>query len=262
MTEKRAWLYDLLFVGVLLIAGILRFGGVGWGEGYHQHPDELFLMGVLDNLRAHACNDTSIPVDSCPVGQQRWMTIGEYFDSDTSTLSPYNRGNSFFVYGDLPMTVARVAMEATGNDELGKSKFFARQLSALADLLTIFILYLFVSSLYGRKVGLIAAAFSAFAVMQIQQSHFFTSDLFVNLFMFLTLAFAVKIVEWQPRAIQEPETGNADELVVGEEVETPVTINNLSFFSTLVKNPLLYLSMGFGIALGMAMASKINAAAM
>jgi hypothetical protein len=46
MTEKRAWLYDILFVGVLLIAAVLRFGGVGWGEGYHQHPDELFLMRV------------------------------------------------------------------------------------------------------------------------------------------------------------------------------------------------------------------------
>jgi YYY domain-containing protein len=264
MTEKRAWLYDILFVGVLLIAAILRFGGVGWGEGYHQHPDELFLMGVLDNLRAHTCEDPSISVDSCPEEQKRWMTLGEYFDSDTSTLSPYNRGNSFFVYGNLPMTAVRVALEATDNDDIGKSKAFARQSSALADLLTIFILYLFVSSLYGRKVGLIAAAFSSFAVMQIQQSHFFTSDLFVNLFMFLAIAFAVQIVQWKEskRDTQEQGVENSEELIVTEQSETQTVVKTTSFFPVLFKSPLLYLSIGFGFALGMAMASKINAAAL
>ncbi|MCC7119470.1 MAG: glycosyltransferase family 39 protein [Anaerolineales bacterium] len=241
MTEKRAWLYDLLFVGVLIVAGLLRFGGVNWGEGYHQHPDELFLMGVLDNLRAHTCADASISIDACPNDQKRWMTLGEYFDSSTSTLNPYNRGNSFFVYGNLPMTFTRIALEATGYDDIGKSKFFARQVSALADLLTIFLLYLIASKLYGRKVGLFAAAFSAFAVMQIQQSHFFTTDLFVNLFMFLGLAFAVKITE----------SANATE---GAEAQP--------LFSKRLLINLLTLSLGFGFALGMAMASKINAAAM
>ena len=151
MTEKRAWLYDVLFVCVLLIAGFLRLTGVEWGEGYHQHPDELFLVGVLDNLRAHTCADEITPVDLCKPEDQRWMTIGEYFSTATSTLSPYNRGHAFFVYGNLPMTVTRIAMEMTGNDDIGKSKFFARQFSALADLFTIFILYLIVSNLYGRR---------------------------------------------------------------------------------------------------------------
>jgi YYY domain-containing protein len=263
MTEKRAWLYDILFVCVLLVAAILRIGGVNWGEGYHQHPDELFLMGVLDNLRAHVCEDDSIPVDSCPEDQKRWMTPSEYFDSETSTLSPYNRGYSFFVYGNLPMTVTRVALEAAGDEDIGRSKFFARQVSALADLLTIFLLYLFVSSLYGRKVGVIAAAFSSFAVMQIQQSHFFTSDLFVNLFMFLGLAFAVKIVEWKERDPEEQRVENSEALQVEEVGEVQYAAPaKPAFLFTLFKNPLLYLSIGFGIALGMAMASKINAAAM
>ena len=179
MNEKRSWLYDLLFILVLLMAGYLRLAGFNWGEGYHQHPDELFLTGVLDNLRAHVCEDPLVPVDACPPDQQRWMTISEYFDSSTSTLSPYNRGNAFFVYGNLPMTLVRVGMEMAAKDDISNSKFFARQMSALADLFTIFLLYLIVSSLYGRKVGLLSAAFSSLAVMQIQQSHFFTSDLFV-----------------------------------------------------------------------------------
>ena len=124
MNGKRTWIYDLLFILVLLVAGYLRLSGVNWGEGYHQHPDELFLTGVLDNLRAHACEDASIPVDACPPEQKRLLSIGEYFDTANSTLNPYNRGQSFFVYGNLPMTLVRYAVELTDNADIGNSKFF------------------------------------------------------------------------------------------------------------------------------------------
>ena len=254
MNEKHSWMYDLLFILVLLMAGYLRLTGFNWGEGYHQHPDELFLTGVLDNLRAHVCKDPLVPVDACPPDQQRWMTISEYFDSSTSTLSPYNRGNAFFVYGNLPMTLVRVGMEMAAKDDISNSKFFARQMSALADLFTIFLLYLLVSNLYGRKVGLLSATFSSLAVMQIQQSHFFTSDLFVNMFMFLALAFAVKIVNYQEPEVEKQESNDQET----NEIQTP---NLNSQITNIFRNPLFLLSIGFGFALGMAMASKINAAA-
>lgn len=253
LKEKHSWLYDLLFVFVLLMAGTLRLAGYNWGEGYHQHPDELFLTGVLENLRAHTCIDPLVPVDACGRPEQRrWMTIGEYFNSDTSTLNPYNRGHAFFVYGNLPMTLVRVAFELFSEDSLLNPKYFARQMSALADLFTIFLLYWIVSRLYGRKVALFASAFSALAVMQIQQSHFFTSDLFVNLFMFLALLFAVGIVD--------AKTGQADPVLEsGSDSSQP---GKPGFFSNHFQNRLFLLSAGFGLALGMAMASKINAAAM
>ncbi len=257
MSEKRAWFYDLLFVLVLLLAGYLRLTGVNWGEGYHQHPDELFLVGVLDNLRAQACDIPLTTVDACPAEQTHWLGIREYFDTANSTLNPHNRGFAFFVYGDLPMTLVRYAMEITGNDDIGVSKFFARQFSALADLFTIFILYLIVSKLYGRRIGLFAATFSAFAVMQIQQSHFFTSDLFVNLFMFLVIYFAVGIVEYKGSEIRDQELETRDaSLEEPASVEKPIT----SYQLRIIRSPLFWLSIGFGFALGMAMASKINAA--
>ena len=74
-------------------------------------------------------------------------------------------------------------------------KILGRQLSALADLFTILLLYLIVSRMYGRRVGVLASLFSALTVMQIQQSHFFTTDLFVNAFAFLAIWFAVEILE-------------------------------------------------------------------
>lgn len=244
MTEKRAWIYDLLFIAVLLLAGTLRFTGVEWGEGYHQHPDELFLSGVLDSLRAQTCEDPSLSVDACPPEQKRWLSIGEYFDTAASTLNPYNRGYGFFVYGNLPMTLVRAAIEWSGSDDIGQSKFFARQASAAADLLTIFLLYLLVSKMYGRKVGLFASVFSALAVMQIQQSHFFTVDLFVNLFMFAAIYFAVAILN---RTGDDPQIGEG-------------SLSNELL--RILREPLFLLSIAFGAALGMAMASKINAAVM
>ncbi|MDO8752889.1 MAG: glycosyltransferase family 39 protein, partial [Anaerolineales bacterium] len=268
MNEKHSWLYDLLFILVLLMAGYLRLAGFNWGEGYHQHPDELFLTGVVNNLRAQACDDPLIPVDSCPEDQKHWLSISEYFDTDTSTLSPYNRGNAFFVYGNLPINLIRYGMELTGNDDFGNSKFFARQVSALADLFTIFLLYLIVSSLYGRKVGLFAAAFSSLTVMQIQQSHFFTTDLFTNLFMFLALAFAVKIVGQRLEIKKQRLEIREERLVISDDglegfASSQSPISNLqSPISNFIRNPLFLLSIGFGVALGMAMASKINAAAL
>ncbi len=266
MTEKRAWIYDFLFILVLLVAAALRLTGVNWGEGYHQHPDELFLSGVLENLRAHTCIDPKIPIDACPESQQRWLTLGEVFDGAKSTLNPYNRGNATYVYGDLPLFIVRYAAELTHTTDLAELKFFSRQFSALADLFSIFFLYLFASRMYGRRVGVLAALFSSLAVMQIQQSHFFTVDLFVNMFMFLAIWFAVEIVMWKEKEKQvtRSELGemSIDLKAEGDDVKETRKESQASVthYFALVTHPLFLLSIAFGVSLGMAMASKINAA--
>ncbi|MDD2920830.1 MAG: DUF2298 domain-containing protein [Anaerolineales bacterium] len=256
MTNKHSWVYDLLFILVLLMAGYLRLSGFQWGEGMHQHPDELFLTGVLDGLRAQTCIDPTISIDLCPSGQKRFLNIGEYFDTKTSPLNPHNRGYSFFVYGDLPMIWTRIGAELTNSGGLGNTKFFARQVSALADLLTIFLLYLIVAKIYDRRAALFAATFSSLAVMQIQQSHFFTSDLFVNFFMFLAIYFAVEIVQYEGSGIRDQGSGIEEQEL---NLQLPIT-NYQSPITNILRNPLLWYSIAFGFALGMAMASKINAA--
>jgi hypothetical protein len=60
----------------------------------------------------------------------------------------------------------------------------------------------FVSRLYDRRVALLASLFSALTVMQIQQSHFFTTDLFVNPFAFLAIYFAVEIMLWKDQRLE------------------------------------------------------------
>ncbi len=248
MISKRSWIYDLLLIAVLILAAYLRVTGVEWGEGYHQHPDELFLTGVAENLRAHSCMDEGTPIEACPPERQRWMTIGEYFDTANSTLNPRNRGAGFYVYGNLPVTLIRVAYEAIG-PEAGPMKFFGRQFSALADLFTILILYFIVARVYNQKTALLAALFSALAVMQIQQSHFFTVDLFVNPFMFAALYFAVRIAY--------PST-QADTYTSTQVDTSPDT----SHLKPETSSSLVWYSLLFGLFLGMAAASKINAVVM
>ncbi len=264
--HRNLWVYDLLFLLVLLLAGYFRLTGVNWGEGQHQHPDENFLSGVLGSLRAHKCADVTLSVDACPAEQKQWIGIGDYFDSASSPLNPYNHGYSFFVYGNLPMTIVRVAAEA--GDQLDM-KMFGRQFSALADLFTIFFLYLIVARLYDRRVALLTSLFSALTVMQIQQSHFFTTDLFVNTFAFLAIYFAVQIMLWKDKRpetrdlpsdsvsnLQSPVSDSADSnspILQSSNPQSPV-----SNYKLLFTNPLLLLSIGFGIAYGMALASKLN----
>ena len=261
MKHQRLWLYDLLFLLVLVVAAYLRLTGVNWGEGQHQHPDENHFTSVLEALRVQKCLDVSLPVEACPPEQVRWIGLGNYLNSETSTLSPYNRGFSFYVYGNLPMTIVRIAADATDATNL---RLFGRQFSALADLFAIIFLYFLVSRLYGRHVGLLAALFSALTVMQIQQSHFFTVDLYVNTFAFLALYFAVAILVHKQPVTVTNEPAPAADIPVEETPEsgpgasTPARV--VFDFREFVRNPLFLLSIGFGFALGMAMASKINIA--
>jgi YYY domain-containing protein len=272
--EKYPWLYDVLFLLVFMLAGYLRLTGVTWGELQHQHPDELFLTSVLGNLQAHKCTDETFAVEACPPEKKHWISLGEYFDSKTSALNPYNRGYGFFVYGNLPLTLVRVVAEAADNTDYDGLKIIGRQVSALADLFTIFFLYLIVSRLYGRRVALLASLFSALTVMQIQQSHFFTTDLFANVFEFLALWFAVLILEHRkPRAgdrVEKIENRELQQLAEAEvqatDIEPAVSASQPPFsfpafsLTNVLRSRLFLLSLGFGFALGMAMASKINIA--
>ncbi|MCI0554359.1 MAG: DUF2298 domain-containing protein [Anaerolineae bacterium] len=272
--DKYFWLYDVLFLLVLVLAGYLRLTGVDWGEAQHQHPDENHFTSVLESLRAHECDDPAIPVEACPPEQKRWISIGDYFNSSTSTLNQYNRGFSFYVYGNLPMTITRIAAEAFDQTNL---RIFGRQVSALTDLLAILFLYLIVSHMYGRHVGLLASLFSALTVMQIQQSHFFTVDLFVNTFAFIAIYFAVLILENKTESgkdgLEAPVAvpgsvsdsgGMGDNLqsIVSDtqftNIQSPISSSPIINFRSLISDRDFLFSLGFGVAYGMALASKVN----
>jgi YYY domain-containing protein len=236
---SRLWIYDLIVVLVLVAAALLRFNGLFWGEYQFLHPDERFLIWVGTDIS---------PVKS----------LAEYFDTANSTLNPHNRGHGFYVYGTLPMFAARYLVEwvlgQTGWQEMTQ---MGRLLSSLADLGMVLLVYLVGRRLYGRRVGTLAVAFAAAVVLQIQQAHYFTMDTFAAFFTFLAFYFAVVIATAHPPEAGVEEAGAQFEAQApGAQTEGAQAARS---YTGNVLKPVLWPCLAFGVALGMAVASKVNA---
>jgi len=236
---SKVWIFDLLLILVLLTGAYFRATGIFWGENQFLHPDERFLVWVGTDIS---------PVES----------LGEYFDTPISSLNPHNRGHGFYVYGTLPMFATRYIVQwVFGHSGFAEMTQVGRALSALVDMLTVLLVYLVASRLYDRRVALLASAFSAAAVLQIQLSHYFTMDTFINFFSFLAFYFAVRI------ATDTKPWGSSSNLPVDLE-DTPETAHTpiWTHIERFARHPLFLPVLGFGLAFGMAVASKLNAAPM
>lgn len=235
-TDRRAdlplWLYYLGLGLILALAIYFRTVGIDWGEEQYLHPDERFLVWVGSDIS---------PVKS----------LSEYFDTANSSLNPHNRGHGFFVYGTLPMFITRYLVEwIFGHSGFREMTLVGRPLSALADVITVLLVAATALHLYGRRVSLLASAFYALAVLPIQLSHFFKEDTFLNVFIFLAIYLAVRIVD-EP----DPASPALQEEDVSE-VPPPTLWQELL---QKLKSPLFFLSIGFGVSFGCAMASKLTA---
>src|SRR5512135_2269016 len=166
MTKSfRDWVPDLLLILILVGGAYFRLIGLDWDADQHLHPDERFLTMVETALQVKKCAVPNMSLPACPPDQVRWLGFGDYLDTATSTLNPQNQGYGFFVYGDLPIVVVRYLAEWFGQVGYDQVNLLGRQVSALGDLLTILVLYFIVARLYDRRVALLAAAFSALAVL-------------------------------------------------------------------------------------------------
>jgi YYY domain-containing protein len=146
---------------------------------------------------------------------------GGYFDAQCSPLNVNNLGQSVYVYGEFPLFTVRAA--AVGRVRLSEdyysfletfdagaasqhppttywtsysyAQLVGRGVSAVADLLTVLVVFLLGRRLYNRWVGLLAMAFYALAGFAIQQSHFWTVDAFTTFWVALALYFAVRALD-------------------------------------------------------------------
>jgi len=167
---------DLLLAAILLVGAVLRFSGHNWDNQTHMHPDERFLTGVETKLVLPA-------------------NLREYFDTTNSRFNPHNNGDTFFVYGTLPIFIVRILGEWAGETDYSQIHLVGRAASASFDLISIYLVFLIGSRLYSRRVGLLAAAFSAFSVLLIQHAHFFVVDPFANTFILGGIYFAVRALD-------------------------------------------------------------------
>jgi 4-amino-4-deoxy-L-arabinose transferase-like glycosyltransferase len=185
--------FDVLLI-LLILAGVTcRFLWTNWSQGTNLHPDEYGLTNTLTQL--------SIP-----------KSFGDYLNTRISTISPYDKydlnglkiqdgPDNSLRWGQLPIILLRGAAELTGNTGYDEQRLLGRRLSALADTISLLLLFLIGRRLWNARVALLATAFSAMAVLQIQQSHFMTVDNFALVFAMLTMYLAVRIAQ-QPGLVR------------------------------------------------------------
>ena len=196
-------------VGILLLAAVVRLGGVDWDEGSHLHPDERYLTMVVSTVR--------FPWEQGPRGGEDAGSYGGYWDTTNSPLNPANYDQfANYVYGTLPLFAARAAGQwadracgatpsllprlyraiVLGDTTLCSRGYYTgysgihlagRSLSALADLVTLTGLMLLAATVYRRRVALLAGVLYALAPLPIQHAHFFVVDSFATVSVVWTL---------------------------------------------------------------------------
>ncbi|BCX04887.1 MAG: hypothetical protein KatS3mg053_2825 [Candidatus Roseilinea sp.] len=199
----RRYLHPAALFVIFVVAAALRFYDLNWDQSQYNHPDERHVTNVISTL-------------------QMPRSFGEYLDPARSPLNPYNNRQSW-VYGTLPLFGGRALAEfldqgcAPANAAipaaLGRLLFGAaaadctqgfftgyehirlvgRLLSMLADTITVLVVYLTGRRLFGWRVGLLAAAFSALAVLHIQHSKFFVVESALTMFVAWCLYFCARL---------------------------------------------------------------------
>ncbi|MBI2765055.1 MAG: phospholipid carrier-dependent glycosyltransferase [Chloroflexi bacterium] len=252
---RLAWI--LAVAAVLLVGGVLRFQKLGWDQPagapapLQMQPDERFLSLVADRID--------------------WPdSPGQYFDTAKSPLNPYNTPETpSFVYGTFPLFLAKGVGDIAGpvcpttgpeaaparcerrgffraldpvvpgfvQDRLiglvgkgcvgnkggyDRTVVCGRHITAMFDIATILVVFGLGAALFGRRAGLLAALLYALSVLPTQLSHFWAVDPYLTFFATLAVFLAVLWVraerDWQGWA----------------------------------------LGAGMGLALGLAVASKVN----
>ena len=134
-------------------------------------------------------------------------SVSQYLDSARSALNPYNRDFGSFVYGTLPIVLAKAAgmlLHKTGYDG---TYLVGRVLSTLFDLLTVLLVYRIARRFAGRATSLFAAALLSFCAFAIQLSHFWTVDTFLTTFTALVLLGSVRLAQGRAGWLEDAGIG-------------------------------------------------------
>ncbi len=158
---KRLRLRDWLTLSLLLtLAAASRLYGLDWDGAIGAHPDERYAVGVAESVRASGSLDVFAAAPD-------------------------------LAYGHLPVYLLALAMGRGGVDPL----LVGRALAALFDVGTVALSFALGRQVWGRGIGLLAAALVTPMVLHVQQAHFYAADGVLTFFVLGVLLFAVRLVE-------------------------------------------------------------------
>ncbi|MDO9300167.1 MAG: DUF2298 domain-containing protein, partial [Anaerolineales bacterium] len=204
--EKKNWKVSVILALIFFIGAYFRFTGLNWDEGQHQHPDERYISMVVGQI-------------------QNVKSVGEYFNTWESPLNPLRFGS--YTYGMFPLFFTRMVAQWLGMSDYDAVTLVGRAMSGLFDLLAVWMLYHLGKRLYNQRIGLLAAALGAAAVLPIQLSHYFAVDSFSTVFVIAGFYFAIQAIPIH-------------------DLDQKISWSNLGYFGL------------FGFIIGLAGACKVN----
>ena len=151
---------------IILLAFLLRLTGIDWDQGYYLHPDERAIVMFTLPLRFPSSFVEFLRVDS--------------------PLNPH-----FFAYGSFPLYLLSIAghLASWVSQYLGEYSgiyIVGRSLTVVLDTGIVLLVFLVARRIFNQNAGVVAAFFYAIAVLPIQSSHFYTSDVFISFFLLLS----------------------------------------------------------------------------
>ena len=178
---RRLWGPNFLLPALLVAALALRLYGIDWDDGHGFHPDERsFYLRADDMFRVL----TQAPGHETWLNQWPEMRAGlpdieTALSAERSPLNPH-----WFPLGSIliyALALIRSVAELFTDWSAMDMRFAGRALAALADTASVALVFAIGRRMYGRWTGLLAAAFTTFAVIHIQHAHFYRPEPFTVL---------------------------------------------------------------------------------
>ena len=151
--NPRLWL-----IAIVLFAAAVRLAHIQWDQGHFFHPDERAVANAVLQL----------------------------------SFKPLQLNPHFFAYGSLPIYLTKITSTLLAPIDPHAATYdgvieTGRRLSAVIGTLTVLLLILLGTRLYGQRAGLLGGALLAACVLHIQNSRFLTVDVTLTFFVLLAL---------------------------------------------------------------------------
>ncbi len=195
----RSFAPGLALLLILAVAVALRFHGIDWDAGHGFHPDErsfYLRAGCMYDLLTESPGFQSCQAEY-PLTETGFPGPGVLLDPDRSPLNPhwFPLGSSLIYV----LTAIRLAVEPLADLDSLDLRYAGRTLSALADVGSVFLVYVLGRRMFGRNAGLLAAGLVALAVIHVQNSHFYRPETFSVCFILLSFWGMLRLLEHRRR---------------------------------------------------------------
>jgi uncharacterized membrane protein/Flp pilus assembly protein TadD len=228
MSEQgKVWLTRLLLVAILLVATYFRTLSLfQWDGGTGQHPDERFLARVTSEIRIPATfgeyfDAYASPANPRNMGQDFYVygvfpslltrlvavvltpeaKLPPTVEDITAPPDPATRQRPQIPNPERDLPTAPPLLMQIFNPEgedltaMLPISHVGRALVVVFDVGTVLLVFLLGRRVFNRRVGLLAALFSALTVFQIQQAHFFVDPAISTFFVVLALYWGVRAAQ-------------------------------------------------------------------